>query len=97
MVGVKIKLIDHVTLFKAPKWPHFSSTYITIWFRIPLFFQYFIHSTILIIGGSICALFHEIVRHTPKKTLSTLSLITGIERILNTIKESLGQRFFYNS
>src|SRR6266498_4671378 len=97
MVDVKMELIDYIILFRASKWPHSSSTYIIIWFRIPLFFQCFIHSTILIVGGSIYTLSHKIVRRAPEKTRSTSSLIAGIKRILNIIKESLGQRFLYSS
>src|SRR6266498_1555925 len=97
MVGVKMELMDHITSFRAPKCPHSSSTYMTIWFRIPLFFQYFIHSTILMVGGSICALSHKIVRRALEKTRSTSSLVAGIERILSAIRESLGQRFLYGS
>src|SRR6266536_1769705 len=97
MVGVKIELIDHVIPFRASKWPHSSSVYITIWFRIPLFFQYFIHFTILMVGGSIYALSYKIVRRVPEKTRSASSLITRIERILSAIRESLGQRFLYSS
>ncbi|SRR6266536_156473 len=97
MIGVKMELMDHVILFRAPKWPHSSSAYIIIWFRIPLFFQYFIYFIILIIKDSICTLSYEIVRRAPEKTRSALSLIAGIERILSVIRESLGQRFLYNS
>jgi len=49
------------------------------------------------IGGFIYALSHKIVRRALEKIRSTSSLITGIKRILNIIKESLGQRFLYNS
>ncbi|SRR6266498_1553885 len=97
MVGVKMELMDYVILFRAPKWPHSSSAYMIIWFRIPLFFQCFIYSIILMVGGSICALSYEIVRRVPEKTRSALSLITGIERILSAIRESFGQRFFCGS
>jgi len=97
MVGVKMELMDHVILFRAFKWPHSSSTYMTIWFRIPLFFQCFIYSIILMVGGSICALSHKIIRRALEKTRSTSSLIAEIERILNIIKESLGQRFLCSS
>src|SRR6266498_1837202 len=97
MIGVKMELMDYVISFRAPKWPHSSSAYITIWFRIPLFFQCFIHSTILIVGGSIYVLSYEIVRRTFEKTRSASSLIAGIKRILSAIRESLGQRFLYNS
>src|SRR6266536_4483067 len=97
MVGVKIELMDHVTLFRVSKWLYSSSAYMTIWFKIPLFFQCFIHSTISMIGGSIYALFYKIVRRAFEKTRFASSLITRIKRILNVIRESLGQRFLYNS
>src|SRR6266498_3240994 len=94
MVGVKIKLINYIILFRIPKWPHFSSAYIIIWFRISLFFQYFIYFTILMVGGFIYTLSYKIVRYTLEKTRSASSLITKIKKILNAIKESLGQCFF---
>ena len=49
------------------------------------------------VGGSIYAFFYKIVRRAPEKTRSALSLIAGIKRILSVIRESLGQRFLYNS
>src|SRR6266536_4908829 len=97
MVGVKMELMDHVILFRAPKWPHSSSAYMIIWFRIPLFFQCFIYFTILMVGGFICALSYEIVRCVLEKTRSASSLIAGIERILSVIRESFGQRFLCGS
>src|SRR6266498_136466 len=97
MIGVKIELMDYITLFRAPKWPYSSSAYMIIWFRISLFFQCFIYSTISMVGGSICTLFHEIVRRALEKTRSASSLIAGIERISSVIRESLGQRFLYSS
>src|SRR6266536_6119576 len=97
MVGVKMELMDYVTSFRVSKWPHSSSAYMTIWFRIPLFFQCFIYFIILMVGGSICALSYEIVRRVLEKTLSASSLIAGIKRILSVIRESLGQRFLCGS
>ena len=49
------------------------------------------------VGGSICALSHKIIRRALEKTRSTSSLIAEIERILSAIRESFGQRFFYGS
>ncbi len=49
------------------------------------------------VGDSIYALSHEIVRRVFEKTRSALSFITKIKRISSIIKESLGQRFLYNS
>jgi len=88
--------MDHVTSFRASKWPH-SSAYMTIWFKIPLFFQCFIHSTISMVVGSICAFSYEIVRRAPEKTRSTSSLMAGIKRMSSAIRESLGQRFLCGS
>jgi hypothetical protein len=62
--------------------------------KIPLLFQYFKHSLISIVSGSICPLSQLTVQRASEKTLSGSSLISEIESISIAINKSLGQRYF---